>query len=70
MRSAYDALDALDGPDVAARKVLERCRQYAQGRKTKRRAKSQAKKRAADRLRAEAKRFEEHDSQAKREGKH
>ena len=75
--SAYDALDELlDGPDVdAARKVLERCRQYCRGEKSYEEdaaKKAQAKQRAADRLRTREarKRFEGRMiRKAKREGK-
>ena len=74
---AYDALDELlDGPDVdAARKVLERCRQYCTGEKNYSEdaaKKASAKKRAADRLRTREarKRFEGRMiRKAKREGK-
>jgi len=74
---AYDALDELlDGPDVAAaRKILERCRQYSTGEKNYEEdaaKKASAKKRAADRLRTREarKRFEGRMiRKAKREGK-
>ena len=74
---AFDALDELlDGPDVdAARKVLERCRQYCTGEKNYEEdaaKKAQAKQRAADRLRTREarKRFEGRMiRKAKREGK-
>ena len=74
---AYDALDELlDGPDVdAARRILERCRQYCTGEKNYEEdaaKKAQAKQRAADRLRTREarKRFEGRMiRKAKREGK-